>query len=151
MDDHLSDLLHLLKNGQKFDSFAAHFEQHFNSTTSNTDLRKYMTFKVVKQLNPIDTMKTFTKPNCNLCMEERLTILKNLRDKRFTIMNNNSEIYGAYRHKTNFHRFFLSTGCSFARPICSSGRLITNDSTMFLFLRKVRSNIYPVVSKSILR
>ena len=46
-----------------------------------------MTFKVVKQLNLIGAMKTFTKPNCNLCMEERLTILKNLRDKRVTIMN----------------------------------------------------------------
>ena len=30
MDGHFSDLLCLLKNGQKSDSFAAHFEQHFN-------------------------------------------------------------------------------------------------------------------------
>ena len=64
-----------------------------------------MTFKVVKQLNTIGAMKTFTKPNCNLCMEERLTILKKLRDKRVTIMNKNSEIYGACRHKTTFHIF----------------------------------------------
>ena len=47
--------------------------------------------------------------NCNLYMEELLTILKNLRDKRVTIMNNNSEIYGAFQHKTIFHRFCLST------------------------------------------
>ena len=45
MDGHFSDLLRLLKNGQKSDSFAAHFEQHFNTTTSRTDLRKYTTFK----------------------------------------------------------------------------------------------------------
>ena len=109
MDGHFSDLLRLLKNGQKSDSFAAHFEQHFNTTTSRTDLRKYMTFKVIKQLSPIGVMKTFTKPNCNLCMEELLTILKKLRDKRVTIMNENSEIYGACRHKTCFHRFCLST------------------------------------------
>ena len=109
MDGHFSDLLRLLKNRQKSDSFAAHFEQHFNTTTSRTDLRKYMTFKVVKQLSMIDAMKTFTEPNCNLCVEERLTILKKLRDKRVTIMNKNSEIYGAIRHKTCFHRFFLST------------------------------------------
>ena len=76
MDGHFSDLLRLLKNGQKSDSFVAHFEQHFNTTTSRTDLRKHMTFKVVKQLSPIGAMKTFTKPKCNLCMEERLTILK---------------------------------------------------------------------------
>ena len=76
-----SNLLRLLKNGQKSDSFAAHFEQHFNTTTSRTNLRKYMTFKVAKQLNPIGVMKTFKKPNCDLCMEERLNILKNMRDK----------------------------------------------------------------------
>ena len=69
MDSHFSDILRLLKNGQKSDSFAAHFEQHFNTTTSRTNLRKYMTSKVVKQLNPIDATKTFVKPNCNLFMQ----------------------------------------------------------------------------------
>ena len=69
MDGHFSDLQRLLKNGKKSDSFAAYFVQHFNTTTSCTDLRKYMMFKVVKQLNPIGPMKTFTKPNCNLCMQ----------------------------------------------------------------------------------
>ena len=68
-----------------------------------------MTFKVVKQLNPIGAMKTFTKPHCNLCMEERLIILKKQHDKRVTIMNNNSEIYGACWQKTCFHIFCLST------------------------------------------
>ena len=61
MDDHFYDILRLLKNRQKTDSFAAHFEQNFNSTTSRTDLRKYMMFKVVKQLNPIDAMKNLRK------------------------------------------------------------------------------------------
>ena len=51
MDGHLSDFLCLIKNGQKYDSFADHFEHNFNSTMSCTYLRKYMTFKVVKQLN----------------------------------------------------------------------------------------------------
>ena len=48
MDGHLSDLQRLLKNEKKPDSFAAHFIQHFNTTTSRTDLRKYTMFKVVK-------------------------------------------------------------------------------------------------------
>ena len=69
MDGNFFYLLLLLKNGHKSDSFAAHFGQHFNSTMSRTDLRTYMKFKVVKQINPIGKMKTFTKPNCNLCME----------------------------------------------------------------------------------
>ena len=109
MDGHLSDLLRLLKNGNKSDSFAAHFENHFNSTTSCIDLRKYMTFKVVNKLKPIGAMKTFTKPKCNLCMEERLTIFKKLCDKRVTVMNKNSDIYRSFRHKTTSHQFFLST------------------------------------------
>ena len=47
MDGNFSNLLRLLNNGQKLDSFSAHVEQHFNSTTSCTSLRKYMAFKVV--------------------------------------------------------------------------------------------------------
>ena len=57
MDGHFSDILRLLKNGQKYDWFAAHFKQNFNSTTSRTDVYKWMTFKVVKQLNPVRAMK----------------------------------------------------------------------------------------------
>ena len=105
MDGHFSDLLRLFKNGQKSDSFAAHFEQHFNTNTSSTDPRKYMTFKAAKQLNPIGAMKTFTKPDSDFFIEERLTMLKKLRDKCVTIMNKNLDIYGACRHKTTFHRF----------------------------------------------
>ena len=108
-DGHLSDLKCLLKNGKKCDSFAAHFVQHFNNNTSHTYLRKCMTFKILKQLNPIGAMKIFTRPNCNLCMQEPLTILKKLREKRVTVMNKNLETYGACRHKTAFHQFCLST------------------------------------------
>ena len=93
----------------KTDSFAAHFEQNFKATTSPTDIRKYMVFKVVNQLNPIGSMKTFTKPNFNLFMKRRLMILEKIRYNRVTIMNKNSEIYGTYPHKTTFYKFGLST------------------------------------------
>ena len=109
MDGHFSNLQRLLKNGQKSDSFAAHFLHHFNTTTLCTDIRKYMRFKLVQKLNPIGAMKKFTKPNCNLCMQEHLTILKKIREKRVTVMNKNSDIYGACRHKTTFHQFCIST------------------------------------------
>ena len=45
MNGHFYDLLRLLKNGEKPESFAAHFKQHFNTTTSHTDLRKHTAFK----------------------------------------------------------------------------------------------------------
>ena len=73
LDGHLSDLLCLLKNVQKLDSFAAHFEQNFNSDMSRTDLRKCMTSKVVNPIIPID--KKITKSNYNLYIEEHLIIL----------------------------------------------------------------------------
>ena len=75
-------------------------------------LKKWGILAIVsKQLNLIGTMKTFTKPNFNLCMEKRLTTPKNVRDKRVMVMNNNSEIHGAFQHKTTFHQLFLSTDC----------------------------------------
>ena len=109
MDSNFSDLLRLLKNGQKYDSFAAHFEQHFKSTKKRIDLRKCITLKVVNNLNLVGSMKTFTNPNCNIYMEKHLTIPKKLRDKCVTIMKNHLEIYGACRQKPIFHQFFLST------------------------------------------
>ena len=56
MNSHFSYLRHLLENGQKSDSFAAHFKQYFRSTTSRMDLNNCITFKVVNQINPIGTM-----------------------------------------------------------------------------------------------
>ena len=88
MGSRFSNILRLLKYGQKSDSFADHFEQHFKSTMSRTNLRKCMIFKVLKQLKLIGTIKTFTKPNCNICMEEHLEILKKLREKHVMLMKN---------------------------------------------------------------
>ena len=64
MDGHFPDLLRLFNNEQRSDSFAAHLKHHYNSTTSRRYLRKYVAFKVLKKLNPIDAMKKITKSNC---------------------------------------------------------------------------------------
>ena len=89
-----------------------------------------MTFKVVNQLNPIGTMKTFTKPKCNLCMQERLTILKKLRGKCAKVMEKNPEIHGACWHKTTFHQFCQCTDDPIltgerVRPLKGSSNLMT--------------------------
>ena len=109
MDGHFPDLLRLFENGKKSDSFAAHFEQHFKDNMSCTDILKSMTFNCVKQLNPIEAMKKFTRTNCNLFIEERLKILKKLREKCVTIVNKNLEIHRACWHKTTFYQFSLRT------------------------------------------
>ena len=38
MDGHFSDLQRLIKNGKKSDSFASHFEQHYNTTASRIQI-----------------------------------------------------------------------------------------------------------------
>ena len=48
---------HLLKNGQKSDSFAAHFEHYFKFVMSLTDLPKLMLYKSLKQINQIKAIK----------------------------------------------------------------------------------------------
>ena len=54
-----------------------------------------MTSEAVKQINIIVAIKILTKLDCGLCTEELLIILKNLRDKCFTLMVKSLEIYGA--------------------------------------------------------
>ena len=68
-----------------------------------------MIFKVVKHLILLVAIKTVSKPNCNLCMEERISILKKLRDKHVMVMYNNLKIYGACWQKTTFGQFCLIT------------------------------------------
>ena len=92
----------LLKNWLKVFSFAAKYKQQYKFTTLFTDLFKWMKCMVVKQNYPIVSIKSFTKPNINLCIEERLTIKKGLRDKKITLTKANLEVYGAFRHKKQF-------------------------------------------------
>ena len=72
------------------------------------DLRKCMDFKVVNNINLIGAMELSTKPGYNIYIEQRLTILKNIFDKRITPMKINLDIYGACHHKTTFHLFCIS-------------------------------------------
>ena len=56
-DSYFFNVQRLLENGQKSDSFTAHFEQQFKPTTSHMELREFMTFKVVNQISPIVVIK----------------------------------------------------------------------------------------------
>ena len=53
-------------------------------------------------------MQIFTKPNCNVCTEEGLTIHKNIHDKCTTVMNKKLEIYVACWQKMTYHLFCLN-------------------------------------------
>ena len=140
-DGHFSDILLLLKNGQTYDSFADNFRQCFKYTTPHIELSKCITFKVVKQINPIGSIKTYTKNNCNIYMDERLATLKGLRDKRITLMKNNSDIYRTFWHKKNLHWVFLNTDDPLSRKLF---RMARRSSIYMLQLCFVNFFIEPI-------
>ena len=96
MDGHFSDVQKLLKNRSKiYIRLWPTIKNLFKATTSQPDLRMHTTFKVVKQLNHIGSMKTFTEPSFNMRIEERLTILKNVCDECVTFMNKKQRYTGS--------------------------------------------------------
>jgi len=118
-NQHLQEVVKLIKTGQGADSFASHFAEHFvndeeklkeflkveevKATVGN--VRKMVKMEVLWQGNPIKCMKSFGKRTCVLCMKERLEMLKRSKENPEQLINSRGEIYGACRHKTKFHRF----------------------------------------------
>ena len=105
-----------MNKGVISDSFAKHFSKHFrndkpdkNDQISSKDVREITRVSILWQGNPISSMKTFGRVNCNLCMMERLEILKAERIDRLKgegkLINSSNEFYGACRHRTKFHRY----------------------------------------------
>jgi hypothetical protein len=104
---HLNDFKKLITKGIKADSFASHFTNHCKTETkpTNDELCRMMKVKIIWQGNAISCMKSFGKLNYSLCMHERFEILCTIRQEEWKIINNCTEIHGACRHKTRFHRF----------------------------------------------
>ena len=79
-DGHFSDNQRIIKNFTKSDSFASHYDQHFKPTTSSTDLRECINFQDDIVFDLIEARKSFKKNNFKPCIEECLTIFKNICD-----------------------------------------------------------------------
>ena len=67
-----------------------------------------MAFNSVNKITPIGAMKTFTKPNCNLCMEEHLTISKTTWQTRYAHEQEFGDIRGLPK-QNDCSLIFLST------------------------------------------
>ena len=50
-------------------------------------------------------MKIFGTNWCKLCMKELIEILHRTYKDKGSLINSNSEIYGACKHKASFHRY----------------------------------------------
>jgi len=103
---HCNDVKRLVEKGDKSTSFASHFAQHFKQgeKISAPQVRELLKVKILWQGKIISCMKTFGQNSCSLCMSERCLIWEHYKKDRTKLINSKSELFGACRHKTKFHR-----------------------------------------------
>ena len=108
MKQHYDDVGKFFRKGTLTDTFAKHFVRHFGSVPAANDVRRKCEMKILQRINPFGFQKRVRSHSCQLCSAERYWLIK-ARMKGDNLMNANSEIYGACRHQSCFHRFQLST------------------------------------------
>ncbi len=114
MSGHFSDVKRYVCHDMHSDSYARHFAQFFDHSKlvpSPTLLRQVATFNILWRGNIVSMMKSFGTRKCKLCMKERTAILHPMNTNKGSIINSNSEIYGASRHKAGFHRCKKEESC----------------------------------------
>ena len=127
MNQHAQDVRVLVNTGKTSDSFARHFAKHFGPAEKATvaKARELVKVEVEWQGNPISIMRSFGKLNCGLCMKERIKILHLSRNDPGKLINSNSEIYGACRHKTKFHRYYTNLQTSTDEAVIAEKAFMT--------------------------
>jgi GIY-YIG catalytic domain len=107
MGQHARDVRRKKELNINSDTFASHFADQMRlfPDFSHKRLRNMMTCSIIWQANPHSALRSFGTPNCILCSRERLEIVKLQRYKPDLLINSCTEIYGACRHKTRFHRY----------------------------------------------
>ena len=113
ISQHIQDTCRLVNKGEASDTFADHFAKHCSSTIKGNlrpkHVREMLSLKILWEGNPIHCMKSFNTHGCNLCMKERLEILKAKRLDKLNgeniLIKESKDFYGACRHKTKFHRY----------------------------------------------
>ena len=105
--EHARDVKKLLNIEESSDSYAAHMVTHFppGAKTTTSMARTMSTTSVLWQGKALSCMKSFGRNSCQLCMQERIALLKMKKEDQKKMMNSNWEMYGACPHKTSFHRF----------------------------------------------
>ena len=110
MNQHFAERKDLINNDELSNSFAKHFASHFKDEKhiSRGDARNIANVEIIRQDNPISSVKAFKNPNCSLCTKERLEIHEAMKlDKKTKsnfLINSLNELHGGYRHNPKFHR-----------------------------------------------
>ena len=146
MTGHYAETRNLVNKGGASDSFAKHFATHFdkcdgiNKRPKETQInanhvRRLGKIDILWQGKAISCMKTFGKLNCSLCMNERLQILKAQKSEKSTktkkLINSSSELCGACRHKSKFHRYRFCDSPSTDEGLSSPENSDVNTSALF--------------------
>ena len=105
MEQYFQDMAQKVQHDKNYDTFAAHFAQHFDQKPTPQKCREIMKFEILSKVNPIESMKAWSKSSCTLCMKERLEIVSRSRRRHGKLIDPCSEIYRACRHNLRFHRF----------------------------------------------
>ena len=127
MEGHLQDVKNLLCHQVKSDSYAKHIAPHLMmfspkplpEKASENQMKQHqvqckklhnvhrlnISSRILWQGKSISTVKTFRTKHCTLCNQERLHIFNRSLVDPEKLINSCTEIFGACRHKTQFHRY----------------------------------------------
>ena len=64
MEQHFQDIAQKVQHDKHSDTFAAHFETHFDQKPTPQQCREITKFKILSKVNPIGSMKTWSKSSC---------------------------------------------------------------------------------------
>ena len=115
---------HKVQHNKNYDSFAAQFAQHFDQKRTPQQCCEIMNFEILSKVNPIGSMKTWSKSSCTLCIKERLEIVS--RSQRS---------YGKLiKPVQKYMEHVVITRCSIGLP-GTDDPLKVKESPMFLRIR----------------
>ena len=82
-NQHFNETVNAANKGLSSDTFAKHFAKQATNEGKTTvkHIRDNTSFEILWQGNPLSSSKSFGKLNCNLCMKERLEILKAMKQQ----------------------------------------------------------------------
>ena len=72
MEQHFQDVAQKVQHDKNPDTFAALFAQHYDQNPTPQQCREIMKFEILSKVNPIGSMKTWSKSSCKLRMKEIL-------------------------------------------------------------------------------
>ena len=69
MEQHSEDVAQKVHHDRDFDTFVAHLAQHFDQKPTPQQCCETMKLEILSKVNPIRSMKTWSKSSCPLCVK----------------------------------------------------------------------------------